>query len=163
MSDSERKAEAKQRVKQIIGACKKAGRVTLDKVIQNTRQPEPYRLPSKKTVDEVRKKENHTVIGIIAGASLDLGAARGWCPKTAGRQGSAVSVDRAVVSQVLQCCIISVTGYLQHAQQLTLLLYSYSITGKLFSCYMQCMLRPCFGMQSKIGCHSVRFPENVRG
>ena len=53
MSQSERKAEAKQRVEQIIRACKKAGRVTLDKVIQNTRQPEPYRIPSKKTVDEV--------------------------------------------------------------------------------------------------------------
>lgn len=53
MSQSERGAEAKQRVEQIIWACKKAGRVTLNKVIQNTRQPEPYRIPSKKTVDEV--------------------------------------------------------------------------------------------------------------
>lgn len=55
MSDSQRQAQAKQCVKQIILACKKEGRVTLDKVIQNTRQPEPYRLPSKRTVDEVVK------------------------------------------------------------------------------------------------------------
>ena len=53
MSLKERKAEAKQRVEQIMQACKAAGRVTLEKVIQNTRQPEPYRHPSKMTVTEV--------------------------------------------------------------------------------------------------------------
>ena len=53
MSPSQRKAEAKQRVEQIVQACKEAGQVTLDKVIQNTRQPEPYKNPSKMTVTEV--------------------------------------------------------------------------------------------------------------
>ena len=53
MSLKERKAEAKQRVEQIMQACKAAGRVTLEKVIQNTRQPEPYKHPSKMTVTEV--------------------------------------------------------------------------------------------------------------
>ena len=53
MSEEEHKAEAEQRVEQIMQACKQAGRVTLEKVANNTRQPEPYRIPSKKTVDEV--------------------------------------------------------------------------------------------------------------
>lgn len=53
MSEEEHKAEAEQRVEQIMQACKQAGRVTLEKVANNTRQPEPYRIPSKKTVDKV--------------------------------------------------------------------------------------------------------------
>lgn len=53
MSRKERRAEAQQRMEQIVQACTRAGRVTLDKVIQNTRQPEPYRNPSKTTVAEV--------------------------------------------------------------------------------------------------------------
>lgn len=53
MSHKERKAEAQQRMEQIVQACTRAGRVTLDKVVQNTRQPEPYRNPSKNTIAEV--------------------------------------------------------------------------------------------------------------
>ena len=84
MSQSEREAEAKQRVGQIIQACKKAGRVTLDKVVQSTRQPEPYRIPSKKTVDEVE-------IPICTACSFTLVAL--LCPAELPSQGCLQHAD----------------------------------------------------------------------
>ena len=56
MSLKERKAEARKRVEQVMQACKAAGGVTLEKVMQSTRQPEPYRQPSKMTVTEVQSR-----------------------------------------------------------------------------------------------------------
>ncbi len=53
MSLEERKAEAKKRVQRIIDLRKDT--ITLDMVKANTRQPEPYRHPSKMTVTEVVK------------------------------------------------------------------------------------------------------------
>ena len=59
----QRKQEAKQRVQRIIDSRK--GVVTLDQVKAATRQPEPYKKPSKMTVTEVLRLPSF--FGIISG------------------------------------------------------------------------------------------------
>lgn len=76
MTPREHKAEAQQRMEQILQACTKAGRVmTLAKVIQNTRQPEPYRQPSKMTVTEERLR---MIEKAVAAAEKDPARAGRW-------------------------------------------------------------------------------------
>ncbi|KAL3133843.1 hypothetical protein ABBQ32_008313 [Trebouxia sp. C0010 RCD-2024] len=83
MSHKERKAEAQQRMEQIVQACTRAGRVTLDKVVQNTRQPEPYRNPSKNTIAEERLS---MIEKAVAAAEKDPARANCWVNASIARE-----------------------------------------------------------------------------